>query len=157
MSETPKPGDTGLAALLPAVIEITVGGRPLTIRPAPFRHTLQMLAVAGPILEDFTKEGVDAELNADLVMRLMTRHAEAIAPLCAIASGQDQAWVDALDREDGVKLFSAVLRANADFFLKAVTQVLLTIVSRRLGKSSSSDPMKDSPPSPSLGPASPAS
>lgn len=90
-----------------AIASLKVGSLPAVLRAVqPLQHLLMNRAVP-----------------FDPLMLFML-HTEDCLSLLAVLSKQERAWVDNLDPDDALDLFTELLEANLDFFVRRVLPLL---------------------------------
>jgi len=108
-----------LRGILPEERQVEAGGESFTLRPFGFRHMLKALPHFNALMKYIKAEEVDGTLRLKMELdQLLTEGGDHLAPLMAMATGRDLAWVDALDLDEGCQLAAAVVELNADFFAR---------------------------------------
>ncbi len=115
--------------------DLAVGGKSLMLKPLSFGQLPRAAKLLQPIAKAVNAAGLfalDAASGAirmvgDWPMRLIDVTAEsgdAVMAFLALATGEDPAWISALNTDDGVLLVRSVLEMNADFFVQRVLPVI---------------------------------
>lgn len=105
-------------------------GETLTIKPFKFGQLPKALslaqAIAKPLIEAYksSADGVPAESNNMLILKVISEGGEDFIKLMSIAVGKDRAWFDNLESDDGAKIAAAFLEVNLDFFTQRVLPVI---------------------------------
>lgn len=108
-----------LRGMLPEERQVEAGGELFTLRPFGFRHMLKALPHFNALMQYIRAEEIGGELRLKMDLdQLLTEGGDHLAPLMALATGRDLAWVDGLDLDGGCRLAAQVLEMNADFFVR---------------------------------------
>jgi len=105
--------DDELQRLEVPVVELTVGGERLEIRPLTVGQLPAFTRAIRGIELLWTAEELD-------VMALVADHGEALINAVAIATCRPVVWVAGLGADAFIALVSAILELNADFFVRRV-------------------------------------
>lgn len=103
-----------LETLIPAPVELTLGGKTLAIVPFKVGVLPKMARACAPFM-DLLKPGTSVDW-----LKLVGDHGENVFTALAIATGQQQEWVENLTAEEAILLAEAVIGVNADFFTRRV-------------------------------------
>lgn len=107
------------------VRQIKVGQLPKAMRIAhPFYEQLKSLKDQALKAE---KEGKPFTYGMDFY-KLVMENAEPILEMVALLTNKDRAWVDDLEVDELVALFSAIVEVNLDFFIQRVLPSLSGLV-----------------------------
>lgn len=118
-----------LDKLLPAGLDVTVGGATLTLQPFKFGALPRAIKLLRPVTDAVGAAGIarfeggNFLLAADWPLRLpalMDEAGESLLEFVAFASGQPRAWLDTLDADDGIALTKAAFEVNGDFFVRRI-------------------------------------
>ena len=101
------------AALPPVPTSIEIGGEPIEILPLRIGELPAFARTIRPFAEQLT-----GELDWDTII---ADHGEAVLQALAVATRRPCSWVEGLAIDDAIRLADALLEANADFFVRAVT------------------------------------
>lgn len=114
-------GANDLAVLQPDH-EITIAGEVITVREYRFFEGLKLRAKAKPFFDDLYAlfDQSAAAPSFDDVCDVLGRHEQAVVDMVAQASGCNEAWIRALDDQDGDALLLTWWLANAGFFIRRV-------------------------------------
>jgi hypothetical protein len=117
-----KPADADELAVLVPDVEITVGGQKITVRELRFgeqvRHAGALAAIVAAMLPN-QKDGKGA-----LFLDALPVCGKELFTLLAVATGQSEAWVEALSSEDGDQLLLAFWETNRRFFGRRLAVLL---------------------------------
>ncbi len=116
--------------------EQVIQGETITVHEFSFMESLQLRAMAKPIIQDLT-DLVDAEgdVTDEQALDVLATHSDAFAELVARACSKDVAWVRGLNGKDGSLIANLFWMVNQDFF----TQRLLAELRSRQAKRSHGD------------------
>lgn len=108
---------------------IRIRDREISLRPPrPFTDEfVKILRLVGPLAPHFAGETLDVGV-------LLAEHGEKMRPLCALLSGQDEAWLKQLEVEEAVQLITALVEENLDFFARRLVPALANASSGLAGK-----------------------
>ena len=114
-----------LEALVPPVVEITIGGETLTLQPLKVGQLPAFLRAAGPILSKLSAPEIDW-------LALLGMRGDDLLTALAIATGKPRAWIDDLAADEAILLAAKVLEVNADFFTRTVLPKLDGLIPKGL-------------------------
>ena len=100
-----------LDTLFPVPQKVQAGGKTIEMHPIKVRHIAAFTRAVGPALRA-------AEANGDLLLQ-----GEALVEAVAVAAEQDAVWVAGLPAADYLRLATAVLEVNADFFAQLLPAI----------------------------------
>lgn len=105
-------------ALAGTGVDVEFGGERLEIRPLRFGQLLDILAVAGPVVDSLSSQGECDGAGDDInfFVGLVARHRKEVPQVLAIASGREVAFIEAGELDQVVNLFAAVYEVNRSFF-----------------------------------------
>lgn len=121
MSENQANQAQELGKLLGRPLRVTIGGEELELRPFTFGHLDQVLEIVQPFLDD---------LQRMPRLQVFKKHRDQVYGLIALLSGRDRMWIEQLPATEGLRLFTACVEANDDFFSQGLPQ--LSVVMRLL-------------------------
>jgi hypothetical protein len=104
---------TELDTLVPAGIELVIGGEALTIKPLRVGQLPAFLRAISPVMQQLTAAEIDG-------LALMGERGDDLLTAIAIAVGKPRAWVDELAADEAILLAAKVIEVNADFFTRTV-------------------------------------
>jgi hypothetical protein len=102
-----------LQQMVPETVEVTVGGKTLSIGPIRIRQVSRVARHVGGLVRFFAGDAIDFE-------GLLTEGAEDLMEALAAATDQPVEWVGELDLDEVVRLTRTVIEVNADFFVRTV-------------------------------------
>lgn len=95
---------------------VEFGGERLEVRPLRFGQLLDILAVAGPVVQDLSAGADSAEDELGFFVGLFARHRKEIPYVLAMATGRDVAFIEDGELDQVLALFTAVYEVNRSFF-----------------------------------------
>ena len=104
---------TELDTLVPACLELVIGGEALTIKPLKVGQLPAFLRAISPVMQQLTAAEIDW-------LALMGERGDDLLAAIAIAVGKPRAWVDELAADEAILLAAKVIEVNADFFTRTV-------------------------------------
>ena len=104
---------TELDRLVPAGLELVIGGEALTIKPLKVGQLPAFLRAISPVMQQLTAAEIDW-------LALMGERGDDLLSAVAIAVGKPRAWVDELAADEAILLAAKVIEVNADFFTRTV-------------------------------------
>lgn len=105
-----------LDALLPER-ELTIGGKTVVVYPFTLRDTLQVMAMAQPLIDDLGQLFLQSStVYVYDVQLILSKHAEITEQLIARSVRESVDWVANLSTGDGLVLFDTFWTVNVDFF-----------------------------------------
>jgi len=118
--------------------EIEVGGEKVKVRAFRALEGLRATPIARPIVNSLRElaEGDAEAIEADAVMDLLARHAEAFLELVALSIGKPVDWVRSLRDEESFALAMIFWEVNAGFFMRRLA--VAVEMARASGSSTSS-------------------
>ena len=102
-----------LDTLVPAGIELSVGGESITLKPLKIGQMPAFLRVISPVMKHLSA----GEINW---LELFGERGDDLLSAIAIAVGKPRAWVDELAADEAMLLAAKVIEVNADFFTRTV-------------------------------------
>ena len=102
-----------LEVLVPPLVELTIGGETLTLKPLKVGQLPAFLRAVGPILSKLSAPEIDW-------LALLGLRGDDLLTALAIATGKPRTWVDELAADEAILLAAKVLEVNADFFTRMV-------------------------------------
>jgi hypothetical protein len=102
-----------LEQLVPAGVELALGGETLKILPLPVGLMPAFLRAVLPVLQQLRAPEIDW-------LALLAERGEDLLAAVAIAVGKPRPWVDGLSADEAVLLAAKVVEVNADFFTHRV-------------------------------------
>lgn len=100
-----------LDTLFPAPRVVQAGGKSIDLHPIKVRQIAAFTRAVGPALRA-------AEANGDLLLQ-----GEQLVDAVAVAAQQDPVWVAGLPAADYLRLATAVLEVNGDFFAQLLPAI----------------------------------
>jgi len=110
------PAADEVAILMPDV-PLVVGGRSLVVREYRFGESLEVSAMAAPLIADIARAIADAVPRYDQVRPLFAGHRELVLALVARAADVEPGWVAQLGRAEGELLVNTWFTVNCGFFV----------------------------------------
>ena len=104
---------TELDTLVPAGLELVIGGETLTIKPLKVGQLPAFLRAISPVMQQLTAAEIDW-------LALIGERGDDLLAAIAIAVGKPRAWVDELAADEAILLAAKVIEVNADFFTRTV-------------------------------------
>ena len=104
---------TELDTLVPAGLELVIGGEALMIKPLKVGQLPAFLRAISPVMQQLTAAEIDW-------LSLMGERGDDLLSAVAIAVGKPRAWVDELAADEAILLAAKVIEVNADFFTRTV-------------------------------------
>ena len=104
---------TELDRLVPAGLELVIGGEALTIKPLKVGQLPAFLRAISPVMQQITAAEIDW-------LALMGERGDDLLAAIAIAVGKPRTWVDELAADEAILLAAKVIEVNADFFTRTV-------------------------------------
>lgn len=104
---------TELDTLVPAGIELVIGGEVLTIKPLKVGQLPAFLRAISPMMQQLTAAEIDW-------LALIGERGDDLLAAIAIAVGKPRTWVDELAADEAILLAAKVIEVNADFFTRTV-------------------------------------
>lgn len=117
-----NPTSTDLSAVIPEQKPLTIAGKDVAIRQIKIGQLPAVLRAVQPLTHMLKQDG-----PFDLENMFML-YADDCLTLLQALSGRTRAWVDELEVDDAIKLFSALLEANLDFFVLRVLPLLPAVM-----------------------------
>ena len=102
-----------LDTLVPAGIELSVGGESITLKPLKIGQMPAFLRVISPVMKHLSA----GEINW---LELFGERGDDLLSAIAIAVGKPRVWVDELAADEAMLLAAKVIEVNADFFTRTV-------------------------------------
>lgn len=102
-----------LNTLIPQVVELTIGGETLAIKPLKVGQMPAFLRAVSPVMQHLTGPEIDWLL-------LFGEHGEDLLTAIGIAVSKPRTWVDELAADEAILLAAKVIEVNADFFTRTV-------------------------------------
>lgn len=110
--------------LVPKSVPLTLAGEAFVIRPFGFGQLPAVSALLLPLLGLLDiKEGQEIKLSD-----LAEKGGENLMNVLALAVGQDRAFIDALDFDEGMDLLSAVVECNKEQLTKKALPLLAKVL-----------------------------
>lgn len=104
---------TELDTLVPAGLELVIGGEALTIKPLKVGQLPAFLRAISPVMQQLTAAEIDW-------LALIGERGDDLLAAIAIAVSKPRAWVDDLAADEAILLAAKVIEVNADFFTRTV-------------------------------------
>lgn len=104
---------TELDTLVPAGLELVIGGEALTIKPLKVGQLPAFLRAISPVMQQLTAAEIDW-------LALIGERGDDLLAAISIAVGKPRAWVDELAADEAILLAAKVIEVNADFFTRTV-------------------------------------
>lgn len=106
-----------LKDLVPQAAEVRAGGELFEITPFKFGQIPKVMRIMGEAFASLQSEEVPLE-------ELLESAGDQVMDLVALATGKDRDWVAGLLPDEGLRLVTAVLEVNGDFFMRRLGPVL---------------------------------
>ena len=103
-----------LERMIPAVRHMQIGGQQIEIRPFKIGALPAVLRTVAPIMHLLTQSD-----KLDMAT-LFLMHADDCLELMAVLANQPRAWVNELESDQALALFTALLEVNIDFFIQNI-------------------------------------
>lgn len=130
MTETANNTTESLDTVLPVSKEpITIGGKSVTpkvIKVSQVGPVLRAIRPFNATIKTAMKnsaEGNDPAKNFD-VLEVLEHHADNLIELVSTLTGEDKKFIGDLDLDDMIKITTAVMEVNLDFFIRKVLPLL---------------------------------
>lgn len=134
------PQEDDLSVLL-STRDITIAGKPLTVREFTLVDSLAMNAVLKPVVASLADVMQSDWPSFESVQDVLAEHANALPELIACCIGQPVEWVATLPGSEGTALMDWWWTVNRRFFMSAaVRQVTLRAVREKPSPSAASSP-----------------
>lgn len=104
---------TELDMLVPAGLELVIGGEALTIKPLKVGQLPAFLRAISPVMQQLTAAEIDW-------LALIGERGDDLLAAIAIAVSKPRTWVDELAADEAILLAAKVIEVNADFFTRTV-------------------------------------
>ena len=120
-----------LRQLLMPVVEETIGGKTLRIRPFDFERlpaVADLLAAA----KQFIVVAQDGVVDFDFIGLFARQHSTAMQLLHEL-SGESIDWLGKLSSDEALFLFAVYVRVNSDFFIQRLAPLLMSVWSSLAG------------------------
>lgn len=118
-----------LETLIPQLVEITVGGKTLVLKPVTMRQLQPAIHAALPILQAIKSGALDLEKlkSMDLLawVEAYAEHGAALSEMVAYLSGVSVEELNDWTPDEVILAASSVIRANPDFFVSLVRQIVV--------------------------------
>lgn len=101
----------------PSVRKVDYRGESIEVRPLTIGQLPGFVRHAKPVLAGVFKDG-ELELTPELLLDLVSEHAEALTAAAAVAIRRPVAWVADGDMSEFAELVAAVIGVNLDFFTR---------------------------------------
>lgn len=125
---------------------VEFGSERLDVRPLRFGQLLDILAIAGPVVESLSAAaGPSADgfaAGADDIgffVGLFSRHRKEVPQVLALAVGRDVDFIEAGELDQVLELFAAVYEVNRSFFDQSLAPALQKLSARWRGRSGNGD------------------
>lgn len=119
---------TDISAVIPELKILVIAGVDVVIRQIKIGQLPAVLRAVQPLAHMLKQDG-----PLDLPNMFML-YADDCLTLLQALSGRPRDWVDVLEVDDAIKLFSALLEANLDFFVRRVLPLLPEVMGQLRGK-----------------------
>lgn len=116
MAETTANQVEELRELFGAPVTLKIGKQELRLLPFEFEQLPDVLEAAAPFINDLVEGKLDR-------LQLFKKHREAVLSLVAILSRLPHYEVRKLAAFDGLRLFTACIEVNADFFSQGLPEI----------------------------------
>lgn len=104
---------------------LLIAGRQLLVREYRYGESLEVAALAAPLIADIAQTVAGGALRYDLVRPLFGRHRALVLQLVARAADVEPAWVAGLSRAQGELLVNTWFSVNSGFFVHEAAVILL--------------------------------
>ena len=122
-----------LNVVVPEPIVVVVGGENIEVKQIKVGQMTKIMRIAFPFydklkaIKDDAKKNPQKDIGIDL-FALVVEHGDAVIDLMAVLTNKDRKWVEDLDLDVLVALFTAVVEVNLDFFIQRVLPLLSKLV-----------------------------
>ena len=113
--------EADITTIIPEPIMVTVHGEDIEVRQIKVGQLTKVMRIAYPFydklraLKDTAKDGAPIDL-----FPLVLEHSDAVLDIIALLTGKPRTWVEDLEVDELVALFSALVEVNLDFFIQRV-------------------------------------
>ena len=114
---TKPPVSNDLAQVLPSFTTLTVAGKDIAIRQFKVGRLPLVLRTLQPISHMLMNREPGQSIDFGSLFML---YADDSLSLLAALADQSRAWVDELELDEAITLFTALLEVNTDFFIQKV-------------------------------------
>ena len=112
-----------LNVLLPQGKELKIRDANLTIKPFKFGELPKVFKAIDPISKSLF-DALGGGNQIEMITGLVANGGDGIIDLMVIGSKQSREWVEDLEMDEGIEVFSAILEVNASFFVQKVLPTL---------------------------------
>ncbi len=117
-----------LNTLIQTKREVRLREKAIEISPFKFSE----FGLACKFIQRIREQIGDIDGDVDL-FNLMAKCGEEVKGICVLASHQDSEFIEKLELDDAMKLISAIIEVNKDFFTQNVRPVMQEMVTRLSG------------------------
>jgi len=118
----------GISAVIPEYQSIVIADQEVIIRQIRIGQLPAVLRAVQP-LSHMLMQAAPLDIKSMLML-----YADDCLTLLQVLSGRPRDWVDALEVDDAIALFSALLEVNLDFFVRRVLPLLPQVMGQLRGK-----------------------
>jgi hypothetical protein len=116
---------TELEILYPTGIDVTLHGEVFNIRPFKLGHITLVLKTVQQIIDPIKKAQITGNVNDPMViMAILAETGDDLINLLSKILDRPVEFVNDLEQDESVKLISALIEVNKDFFSKRVQPIL---------------------------------
>lgn len=112
-----------VALIYPEGIEVTLQKEKVLIKPLYFGQFPKALKIMANIDlgEGETPQAID-------IVEVFAKNADAVLDLCALCAEKERTFFDKVPADEAINLISAIIKVNADFFVKRLRLPLHQLV-----------------------------
>lgn len=116
--------DQALEVLFPTGKEVTVQNTTIVIKPFKFGELSKVFKVIDPIIDPLFTALNTSTNQIQLISKIIVDSSESVMDLISISTKQPRDWIDSLEMDEGLQLFTTILEVNSDFFVHKVLPLL---------------------------------
>ncbi|NDP58003.1 MAG: hypothetical protein GZ090_01410 [Oxalobacteraceae bacterium] len=124
----PAAAAADISAVIPEYQSIFIAGQEVIIRQIRIGQLPAVLRAVQPLSHMLI------QADALDIKSMLMLYADDCLTLLQVLAGRPREWVDALEVDDAITLFSALLEANLDFFARRVLPLLPQVMGQLRGK-----------------------
>lgn len=120
-----------ITTVIPETIVVTVKGQDVEVRQIKVGQLTKVMRIAYPFYDKLRALKDAAQKNGGTSLdlyQLVFEHGDSVLEIVALLTGKDKAWVEDMDVDELVALFSAIVEVNLDFFIQRVLPSLSKLV-----------------------------
>jgi len=113
-----------LNVLIPQGKELNIRDANLTIKPFKFGELPKVFKAIDPISKALFEALSGGGNQIEVITGLVANGGDGIIDLMVIGSKQSREWIEDLELDEGIDLFTAIVEVNASFFVQKVLPTL---------------------------------